>query len=338
MQIKLHPRDLHLRHTFTISRESRRVQSSLIVELVQDGIAGLGEATANSYYGVTIERMSKKIKELQPKLEHLQLDHPSKFEQWLQEELPDAAFLRCALDVAANDWYGKKIGKPLYEIWNTPWHENIPLTNYTIGIDSIERMQAKIQEMPWPIYKIKLGTDRDLEIVAALRQHTDAIFRVDANCAWDVSQTIKFSKELKKLGVEFIEQPLAAEAVEAMSEVYAKSALPLAADESCRTEDDVEKCVNKFHIINIKLVKCGGLSPARRMIRKGKALGMQVMTGCMTESSVGISAIAHLLPQLDYVDMDGALLLSDDPASGLTINYGNIKQPKAAGLGVRLKQ
>ena len=131
---------------------------------------------------------------------------------------------------------------------------------------------------------------------------------MDANCAWSLEQTIENSKVLKKLGVEFIEQPLPAEQIEAMPKVYAKSALPLAADESCRVESDVEKCAGKFHIINIKLVKCGGLTPARRMIAKAKQLGMQVMTGCMTESSVGISAIAQLLPQLDYEDMEAALL------------------------------
>jgi len=337
MRIKLHAFDLHLRHTFTISRESHDMQQSLVVELLQDNISGLGEATANPYYGVTVKSMKTMIEAMRPQLEVIQLETPEKFDIWLQENLPNQAFLRCALDTAANDWYGKKMGKPLYQIWGEKWHEQIPRTNYTIGIDSVDKMIAKMQEMPWPIYKIKLGTDRDIEIIEALRKHTDAVFRVDANCAWSVEQTLEYAKELKNLGVEFIEQPLPAEQIEAMPEVYAKSALPLAADESCRIESDVEKCAGKFHIINIKLVKCGGLTPARRMIAKARQLGMKVMTGCMTESSVGISAIAQLLPQLDYVDMDGALLLSNDPAKGVKIKDGKVIQSLESGCGAKLK-
>ncbi|MEM8525807.1 MAG: dipeptide epimerase [Bacteroidota bacterium] len=338
MQIKLHTFDLRLRHTFRISREARNVQQNFVVELAQDGISGLGEATANSYYGMTIESMTNRLGSLRSELAAFRLETPEKFEAWLQEKLPNHPFLRCALDSAANDWYGKKLRRPLYKVWGQEWHSNIPMTNYTVGIDEIETMIAKIKETPWPIYKIKLGTDQDIEIIESLRQHTNAIFRVDANCAWSVEQTIEYSKILKKLGVEFIEQPLPAEQIEAMPEVYSKSALPLAADESCRVESDVEKCVGKFHIVNIKLVKCGGLTPARRMITKAKQLGMQVMTGCMTESSVGISAIAQLLPQLDYVDMDGALLLSNDPAKGVKIENGKIEQPLKSGNGVALKE
>lgn len=338
MQIKLHTFDLQLLHTFTISRESRDVQYSLVIEIIQDGLSGFGEATANSYYGITIENMKAKVEEIRGQLEVMSLETPEYFEIWLQETLPHHPFLRCALDLAANDWYGKNLGKPLYQVWGQKWHAKIPMTNYTIGIDSIEKMVTKVQEVPWPIYKIKLGTDRDIEIIEALRKHTNATFRVDANCAWSVEQTIEYSKALKKLGVEFIEQPMPAEQIEAMPEVYAKSALPLAADESCRVESDVEQCAAKFHIINIKLVKCGGLTPARRMIAKARTLGMQVMTGCMTESSVGISAIAQLLPQLDYVDMDGALLLSNDPAKGVEIKAGKILQPLEAGSGITLRK
>jgi L-alanine-DL-glutamate epimerase-like enolase superfamily enzyme len=337
MRIHVHPFELKLQHTFTISRESHDQQSSLVVELIQDGHSGFGEATANPYYGVTVENMTAQLAALSTELAQIELEHPEVFEAWLQTHLPDAPFLRCALDIAANDWYGKKVGKPLYKIWNTYWHQEIPMTNYTIGIASVDEMVHKMKETPFPIYKIKLGTDRDLDIIEALRRHTDAIFRVDANCAWTVQQTVEFSRDLKKLGVEFIEQPLPAEQLEAMEEVYTKSQLPLAADESCRVESDVEKCAGKFHIINIKLVKCGGLTPARRMIAQARHLNLQTMVGCMTESSVGISAIAQLLPQLDYVDMDGALLLSNDPASGISIEDGKIHQPTAAGTGAKLK-
>jgi L-alanine-DL-glutamate epimerase-like enolase superfamily enzyme len=246
-------------------------------------------------------------------------------------------FALCALDMAFTDLYARKKGKKLYEYWNYNTDKN-PLTDYTIGIASIEKMVAKMKELPWPIYKIKLGTSEDLEIVKALRQHTDAVFRIDANCGWGVEETINNSVELKKLGVEFLEQPMKADFWEGHKEVYKYTALPIIADESCIIEEDVAKCHNHFHGVNIKLVKCGGLTPGKRMIENAKQLGLKTMVGCMTESSVGISAIAHLLPQLDYVDMDGALLLAEDIAEGVTISAGKIYYPDRDGTGVILKQ
>src|SRR5688572_18865908 len=178
-------------------------------------------------------------------------------------------------------------------------------------------------EMPgWPIYKIKLGTKYDLDIVRELRKHTDAAFRVDANCGWTADEAIANSHELATLGVEFIEQPLPANEWDAMKRVHCESELPIIADESCIAESDVERCVGHFHGVNVKLVKCGGLTPARRMAVRARELGMKAMVGCMTESTVGISAIAQLLPLLDYVDMDGAALLAEDIASGVKVERG----------------
>ena len=188
----------------------------------------------------------------------------------------------------------------------------------------------------WPIYKIKLGTPDDLAIVRELRRHTTAIFRVDANCAWTVEQTLAFAPELKALGVEFIEQPLPAGEWEGMRRVFAGCALPVMADESCLVEEDVPRCAGCFHGINIKLTKAVGLTPARRMIRRARELGLKVMTGCMTESTVGISAIAQLLPLLDYVDMDGAVLIAKDVASGVRVERGRAVFPAENGNGVRL--
>ena len=198
-------------------------------------------------------------------------------------------------------------------------------------------MVAKMAEFPgWPIYKIKLGTDRDLEIVRELRKHTTATFRVDANCGWTADQTIAFAPELKKLGVEFIEQPLKADRWDDLRRVGQESALPIVADESCIVESDVERCAGVFQGINIKLVKCGGLTPARRMIAQARQRGLQVMVGCMTESTVGISAIAQLLPLLDYVDMDGAVLLAEDVATGVRLDRGRCMFPDAPGHGLQL--
>jgi L-alanine-DL-glutamate epimerase-like enolase superfamily enzyme len=190
--------------------------------------------------------------------------------------------------------------------------------------------------MPWDLYKIKLGTSDDLRIVKELRKHTSAIFRVDANCGWTPQETIQNADELKKLGVEFIEQPLKADDWQGMKLVYQHSNLPLIADESCIVEADVEKCAAYFHGINIKLMKCGGITPARRMIEKARQLGLKVMIGCMTESTVGVSAIAHLAPLLDYVDMDGPLLLTNDTAKGVQITREKVIFAEGNGTGVRL--
>jgi len=194
-----------------------------------------------------------------------------------------------------------------------------------------------MKEKPWPIYKIKLGTEEDVSIVRELRKHTKAIFRIDANCAWSAKETITNAPLLKDLGVEFLEQPLKANDWEGMELVMHKSVLPVIADESCILEGDVEKCGLHFSGINIKLTKCGGLTPALRMIKKAKEMGLKVMVGCMTESTVGISAIAQLLPQLDYVDMDGAMLLKEDIAKGVAISSdGKIIFSTLGGSGISL--
>jgi len=336
MQLKIHSYDLPLRHVFTISRESISVQPSLIVELEQDGLRGFGEATTNRYYGATLPRMSEALERVRDRLATWSLDDPTRLWDELAPEFRSQPFALCALDQAAHDLWGKLRRQPVYALWGLSI-DRIPVTNYTIGIDSIDVMIAKMNEFPdWPVYKIKLGTDRDLEIIRALRANTSAIFRVDANCGWTADQTIANARELAQLGVEFIEQPLPADQWEAMKRVRTESALPIIADESCIDVQDVDRCAGFFHGINIKLVKCGGLTPARRMIARARQLGLKVMVGCMTESTVGISAIAQLLPLLDYVDMDGALLLAHDIARGVTIEQGRCHYPAEYGCGVQL--
>ena len=170
-------------------------------------------------------------------------------------------------------------------------------------------MVAKLKEMPgFPVYKVKLGTKNDIEIIRALRKATDAAFRIDANCAWTAEETIEKSHALKELGVEFIEQPMVRENWKEMEKVYRESALPIIADESSQTEEDVARCAGLFHGINVKLPKCGGLTPGKRMLEDARRRGMKTMVGCFTESSVGISATAQVLPLLDYADLDGILL------------------------------
>jgi L-alanine-DL-glutamate epimerase-like enolase superfamily enzyme len=335
MKLTVRTFDLHLKHTFTIAHDSRDFQSTLIVELEQDGFKGYGEATSNKYYGFTIDAMKKSIEGIRGLLESIQIEDPETFWEQIEPHLRENPFVLCALDVAANDLFGKMSGQPLYKLWGL--NSNLrPLTDYTIGIDTIKNMVSKLKEMPWPIYKIKLGTEDDLAIVKELRKYTDSVFRVDANCAWNVDETIEFSRQMKPLGVEFIEQPLKAGDVEGMKKVYQYSELPVIADESCILEEDVVQCAGLFHGINIKLVKCGGLTPARRMIKEARDLNLKVMVGCMNESTVGISAIAQLLPMLDYVDMDGPLLIRDDIASGISFDFGKIIYSDENGTGVNL--
>ena len=335
MQISLKKFTLALRHTFSISRESHDFQDTLVVGLSLNGKTGYGEATSNPYYKITAKSMIAEIEGIRKDIESYDFRSPEILHQLL-EQRGLSNFSICALDQAAHDLYGKLLGKPLYQLWGTTI-DQYPTTNYTIGIADIDSMVAKMKEKPWPIYKIKLGTENDLEIIKELRKHTDSIFRIDANCGWTSKETIANAPQLKDLGVEFLEQPLKANDWEGMEQIMHRCALPVIADESCIEEDDVEKCGLHFNGINIKLTKCGGLTPALRMIKKAKAMGLKVMVGCMTESSVGISAIAQLVPQLDYVDMDGAMLLKEDIANGVRINEnGNLVFPKLGGSGITL--
>jgi L-alanine-DL-glutamate epimerase-like enolase superfamily enzyme len=336
MKLTLHAYELPLRHTFTISRESISVQPTLVVELSAGGTSGYGEATSNQYYGFTIERMARDLDLVRPRLETASPEDPQSLWSALYPTLQDDPFALCALDQAAWDLLGKLRGLRTYELWGLT-ADSVPASNYTIGIDTIDRMVEKLKEFPdWPIYKIKLGTQHDLEIVRELRRHTSAVFRVDANCGWTAEQTLALAPQLKDLGVEFIEQPLPADRWAEMPRLKRRCLLPLIADESCMVESDVDRCAALFHGINIKLVKCGGLTPARRMIARACELGLAVMCGCMTESTVGISAIAQLLPLLDYVDMDGAVLLARDIATGARLTRGICQYSDEKGNGVTL--
>ncbi|MCU0444341.1 MAG: dipeptide epimerase [Microscillaceae bacterium] len=335
MQIILHPYTLQLRHYFKIARDERSEQPTLIVELRDGDLSGFGEATTNPYYGISYDNMRTCLQKAADYLLDYQLFTPERLWEETKYFFLNNPFAQCALDEAVWDLYGRKKKQPLYQVWGLDL-ATMPQTNYTIGIDTVENMVKKLQEMPWDLYKIKLGTEDDLLIIRELRKHTSAVFRVDANCGWTPEQTIKNSFELKKLGVEFIEQPLRADNWEGMKEVYQHSELPLIADESCIVETDVEQCAGYFHGINIKLMKCGGITPARRMIEKARQLGLKLMVGCMTESTVGVSAIAHLAPLLDYVDMDGPLLLSNDIASGVQIKREKLVFATENGTGVQL--
>ncbi len=342
MKVNYWKYDLKFRHPFTISKGTKTHQPTFIVELENlpagrqgFGWKGYGEAPAISYYNIPVEKMIEDLERKKTFVEKFAFTDPDRYWHYLHHLFPQNSFLVCALDMAAWDFYGKMKRKKLYEFWNdgvSP-REN-PLTDYTIGIDSVEKMIAKMKERSWPIYKVKVGTADDIAIVKAMRENTDAILRVDANAAWDIETALKLIPQLKELGVEFIEQPLAKDNWEGMKILYRESSLPLFADEACVVEADVEKCKDHFHGINIKLTKCSGITPALRMIKKARELHMQVMVGCMNESTVGSAAIAHLLPLIDHADMDGPLLLEEDLATGIEYDHGKIIYSNEPGLGI----
>ena len=353
MKLILHTFELELKYPFTISRRSFDRQRTLIVELRSGGFRGYGEATENPYYpNTSIETMAKAAQQVEALLEGYSFDRPEELWAEIYPLLKAYPFVLCAIDVAAHDLYGKMSGEALWELWSQQdlsprraqrgteegdhgGHKEAQ-SSFTLSIADMETNVRRMKEMDWPLYKIKLGTERDLQIIEELRAHSTAPFCVDANCAWTPEQTLRYAKVFKKLGVVFIEQPLPADQHNAMKQLWRESELPLFADESCCTEADVERCVGHFHGINIKLMKCGGLTPARRMIAQARSLGLKVMAGCMTESTIGISAIAQLLPQLDYADLDGALFLKKDIASGVQITRDGTVFPDIPGTGARL--
>ncbi len=337
MKISWKSINLPFTHPFTISRGTKTHQPALLVELDHFGIKGYGEAPAITYYHIPVEKMIQDLESKLPFIEKFAFTDPERFWHFLHHLFPQNNFLVCALDMAGWDIYGKLKKKQLHELWNLDTDQS-PITDYTIGIASIEKMVEKMQEKPWPIYKVKVGVEGDIEMVAALRKNTDAVLRVDANAGWTTEEALEKIPQLQALNVELVEQPLAKDNWEGMRLLYEKSSLPLIADESCVTEHDVQKCYQHFHGINIKLTKCSGITPARRMISKARELDMKVMIGCMNESSVGTAAIAQLAPLLDYVDMDGPLLLSEDIADGVTFDRGKINFTDLPGLGFRLRE
>ena len=329
--------NLPFKHPFTISKGTKTHQPTLIVELEFFGFKGYGEAPAISYYNIPIEKMVEDIERKKTFIEKFAFNDPERYWHYLHHLFPANPFLVCALDMAGWDIYGKMQRAQLHKLWKLD-PATAPPTDYTIGIDTIENMVAKMKETPWPIYKIKVGTDNDIETVTELRKHTNAIFRVDANEGWTIEQALQKIPLLKALGVELIEQPLAKDNWDGMKILYKESTLPLFADESCVKESDVEKCHQHFHGINIKLTKCSGITPAKRMIARARELDMKIMLGCMNETSVGTAAIAQLAPLVDHVDMDGQLLLAENVGTGISFDNGKLIYSEMTGLGVLVEQ
>ncbi|MEN8138648.1 MAG: dipeptide epimerase [Bacteroidota bacterium] len=338
MIVKYYPYSLKLAKVFKISYETRTEQATLIVELNHEGEVGYGESTAISYYNVTVDEMIEQLKEIIPLIEGHDFTTPEELWDVISPILlKKHSFLLSAIDSAAHDLYGRIHKERVYEKV-TDESKETPLSNYTISIGTAKEMVKQILDKPWPVYKLKLGADTDPGVLAEIRKVTDAHLRIDANAAWDLEIATKWLPYLKEAGVELVEQPFAIDNEADLAEFQKICDIPIVADESCQKEEDVEKCAKNFDAINIKLMKCGGLTPAIRMVKKAQELNLKLMAGCMTESSVGISAMTQIATSLDYIDADGAVLIANDPASGVEVIDGEIIYPDAYGLGIELKK
>lgn len=336
MKMNVHPYRLLMRGTFTTAHGAVTHRDNLRVELSHEGFTGLGEVTAIAYYHIELSQLAQTFRQVRPLVEQMELLQPDRFYHSLYAALRYQPFALSAIDMAAWDLYGKLHGKRSVDYLHLD-DQRAPWSSLTISLQSPASALSFIAKNPWPIYKIKLGGPDDLELVRTIRQHTDAVLRVDANSGWSVEETIKKSQVLLELGVEFIEQPLPAHQKAGYAGLQERCALPLIADESCHVPGDVAWCAEHFAGINIKLMKCGGITPALTMIKEARQLGLKVMIGCMTETSIGISAAAQLLPLADYADIDGSLLISNDNAEGVKLDDGRVVYPAIPGNGVTLR-
>jgi len=328
---------LHLqtRHPFIIARGGRSDYRTVWVRLTDgDGQEGWGEAAPSKFYAETAESVLAALEVYRTALP----DDPFNLEEaerrW-ETMLRGNAAARAALSAALHDLAGKRLGVPVYRMWGLDPCK-APKSTFTIGLDSPERIRAKVLEAEqYPILKVKLGTDRDTDILRAIRGATDKEIRVDANCAWTVKGTIRMLPILEEFGVTVLEQPVPPQDLDGLAAITAQADIPVIADESCITAQDIPPLVGKVDGINIKLAKCGSLREALRMIAIARSHGMVVMVGCMIESSLGITAAAHFTPLVDIVDLDGAALLANDPFVGASIDGGQVTLPSGPGLGVR---
>jgi L-alanine-DL-glutamate epimerase-like enolase superfamily enzyme len=332
---------LDLKHTWTISRASVDYHDNIFVYLEHDGVTGIGEASFSRRYGESLESLQEVIGSARPILMNANPLHFVEIGEAVQQLCPGQNSAKAALDMALMDWVGKKFGLPLFRLWGLN-PDKTPVSSFTIGIDTPEMMQRKIREAEeFPILKIKLGTARDEEIMRAVREATDKPLRVDANEGWKRrEEALEKICRLEQFNIEFVEQPMPAGRLDDVRWLrqqlqQRRVNLPIFADEDSKTPRDLPALAGVYDGINVKLMKSGGLQEALRMIHLARTLGLQIMLGCMIESSVAITAAAHLAPLADYADLDGHLLISNDPFVGLQLQNDRMTLPEAPGLGVK---
>ena len=322
--------DLQLQHPFTIARRATDASRQVIfVEI--DG--GIGETAPARFYGETVQTVRVALETVAPELPD-DLDAIHDVMATLEATLSGNYAAKSAVDMALHDRLAKKLGVPLYQLWGLN-PQKTPYTAFTIGLDAPEVMAQKTEQAEaYPILKVKLGTPHDIRIIQALRNVTDKPIYVDANTAWTPKEAVRKIRELAQYGVELIEQPTKPHDLSGLKFVRDHSELPIIADESVKRASDIPMLAECVDGINIKLAKCGGLLEAHRMIHVARTHGLQVMVGCMIESSLSITAAAHLTPLVDYADLDGNLLIVNDPYTGVTLDKGKLILPERPGVGV----
>lgn len=333
LQIQWRQVRLPLIHAFTIAHGTSDFRINTIVSIQHQGITGFGLAAPNPRYGETPTTTDQALHRIAMMLPENPLAIRSIMHK-VNQHIEGAYAAKAAVDMALHDWLGKSLDAPLHYIWGIDATQIAP-TSMTIGVDTPEKVQKKVREVPqFKVLKIKLNGERDRELIQAIRDVTDQPLRVDANEGWrDKTTALKEIEWLATQGVELIEQPMKAKFWGEHAWLKERSPLPLIADEALDGQGDMTALANAYHGINIKLMKCGGLLPAMDLISQARAFGMSMMLGCMVESSLGIAAAAQIAPLVDYVDLDGHLLIRDDPFLGPRLEKGRLQVPQRPGLG-----
>jgi len=333
MKLSVRPMTLDLRTTFRVSHGASDQRHNVLVCLEHEGLTGYGEAAAVFYYGETQESLMAYLEKIPPLG-----DDPFALEGILNSLPEETQAGRAAVDIALHDLWGKLLRQPLYRLFGLS-PSPLPKTSFTISIDKPEIMAQRAKEANYPIIKIKLDAHAPEAQVAAICHATDARLRVDANAAWTPEQALDVITRLASYNLELVEQPLSANDPEAFRWLHDQLrsrgvTLPIFADESVKTSQDVTKFAGAIDGVVVKLMKAGGLREAMRTIHTARAHGMQVMLSCMIESSVGVTAAAHLAPLCDHLDLDGPLLIANDPFVGLCYAGADLSIPDAPGIGV----
>ncbi len=334
MQLTFHERTLRPRHAFTLSRESIREKESLFVELAHDGLVGRGEGAPIARYGETPQSCRAALERMRAAIPKSPVDHEALIAS-LSDLAPKDHAARAAMDAAIMDWVGKSRGVPIYALWDID-PARMPPTSMTIAIDTPDRVRERAREAcGFRVLKLKVGVEQDRAMLNAIRDVTGVTIRVDANEGYPDRETaLREIEWLAGQNVELIEQPLPAARLEDMAWLKDRSPLPLIADEAFLQPQDIPALAEGYHGINVKLVKCGGILASHKAIQIARSCGLEVMIGCTIESSLGIAAAAHLAPLVDYVDLDGNLLLANDPFVGHPIRDGRIRLRDTPGIGV----
>jgi L-alanine-DL-glutamate epimerase-like enolase superfamily enzyme len=335
IQLKFKPYELQLKHVFTVAGSSRTTTPDMLTEVEYDGFVGYGEASMPPYLGESHDTVGKFLSSLNLSQfnDPFQLD---KILDYVDHVAPGNCAAKASVDIALHDLLGKMMGQPWYKIWGYD-PANTPNTSFTIGIDTPEVVRQKVREAsPYKILKVKLGRDNDKEMIETIRQETSVPLCVDVNQGWtDRQQALDMIYWLREKGVVFVEQPMPKIATDDMAWLTEHSPLPTIADEALQRLGDVKKAHGVYSGINIKLMKCTGMREAHEMLILARSLGMKVMIGCMTETSCAVSAAAQLSPATDWADLDGNLLISNDPFSGVQVVNGKITLTEEPGIGVQ---